>query len=405
LEEKALVVMNAYEQAQSVLATREADVKAKQQELSEFKEQISKAVNAEAEIKEALEDCKKQIVDRAHTSKVFTSQQNELKEEWHNVMVLLSGGQEEYDRDQQLAKEAAEKEQQKKPRGVIGDDDDDAMNDGTEEKTEDDHQQQQQQQQQKDPFSAVNPEELEKLNIDDLKLEMNACEEHKSKLSPNMSSIADYRAKDREYQSRMKELEETTRVRDELRQKCEDLRRRRLVEFTEGFEQITLKLKEMYRMLTIGGDAELELVDRFNPFSEGVVFSVRPAKKTWKNISNLSGGEKTLSSLALVFALQHFKPTPIYVMDEIDAALDFRNVSIVANYIKDCTRGAQFIVISLRNYMFELADRLVGIYKISDCTGSIVICPAQYSSALSTAPAPQLKEDDESKPTMKKEEP
>ncbi len=64
------------------------------------------------------------------------------------------------------------------------------------------------------------------------------------------------------------------------------------------------------------------------------VYSVRPPKKSWKNISNLSGGEKTLSSLALVFALHHYKPTPLYVMDEIDAALDFKNVSIVANYIK-----------------------------------------------------------------------
>jgi len=55
---------------------------------------------------------------------------------------------------------------------------------------------------------------------------------------------------------------------------------------------------------------------------------VRPPKKSWKHIANLSGGEKTLSSLALVFALHHYKPTPLYVMDEIDAALDFKNVSI-----------------------------------------------------------------------------
>ena len=54
---------------------------------------------------------------------------------------------------------------------------------------------------------------------------------------------------------------------------------------------------------------------------QGIVFSVRPPKKSWKNISNLSGGEKTLSSLSLVFALHHYKPTPLYVMDEIDAAL------------------------------------------------------------------------------------
>ena len=72
--------------------------------------------------------------------------------------------------------------------------------------------------------------------------------------------------------------------------------------------------------------------------------SVRPPKKSWKNISNLSGGEKTLSSLALVFALHHYKPTPLYVMDEIDAALDFKNVSIVANYIKV---GNKFLIYGL----------------------------------------------------------
>ena len=54
---------------------------------------------------------------------------------------------------------------------------------------------------------------------------------------------------------------------------------------------------------------------------QGIVFSVRPPRKSWKNIANLSGGEKTLSSLSLVFALHHYKPTPLYVMDEIDAAL------------------------------------------------------------------------------------
>ena len=81
-------------------------------------------------------------------------------------------------------------------------------------------------------------------------------------------------------------------------------------------------------MITMGGNAELELVDSLDPFSEGILFSVMPPKKSWKNIGNLSGGEKTLSSLALVFALHQFRPTPLYVMDEIDAALDFRNVSL-----------------------------------------------------------------------------
>ena len=62
-------------------------------------------------------------------------------------------------------------------------------------------------------------------------------------------------------------------------------------------------------------------------------------------------------------------------MDEIDAALDFKNVSIVANYIKERTKNAQFVIISLRNNMFELADRLVGIYKTNNCTKSVTINP------------------------------
>eukprot|EP01035_Chromulina_nebulosa_P018767 gene18767-24534_t len=160
----------------------------------------------------------------------------------------------------------------------------------------------------------------------------------------------------------------------------DNLRRERLDKFMNGFGIISLRLKEMYQMITLGGDAELELVDSLDPFSEGVVFSVRPPKKSWKNITNLSGGEKTLSSLALVFALHHYKPTPLYVMDEIDAALDFKNVSIVANYIKERTKNAQFIIISLRNNMFELADRLVGIYKTFDTTKSVTINPKMFES-------------------------
>jgi structural maintenance of chromosome 4 len=163
----------------------------------------------------------------------------------------------------------------------------------------------------------------------------------------------------------MSDLNEALAGRDSAKKRLDDLRRMRLEGFMEGFSTISMRLKEMYQMITMGGNAELELVDSLDPFSEGILFSVMPPKKSWKNISNLSGGEKTLSSLALVFALHHYKPTPLYVMDEIDAALDFRNVSIVASYIKERTKNAQFIVISLRNNMFELAARLVGVYKVN----------------------------------------
>uniref|UniRef100_A0A7N0V152 Structural maintenance of chromosomes protein n=1 Tax=Kalanchoe fedtschenkoi TaxID=63787 RepID=A0A7N0V152_KALFE len=198
-------------------------------------------------------------------------------------------------------------------------------------------------------------------------------------MNPNLDSIAEYRNKVALYNERVDELTTVTEQRDDVKRQYDDWRKKRLDEFMAGFNTISLKLKEMYQMITLGGDAELELVDSLDPFSEGVVFSVRPPKKSWKNIANLSGGEKTLSSLALVFALHHYKPTPLYVMDEIDAALDFKNVSIVGHYVKDRTKDAQFIIISLRNNMFELADRLVGIYKTDNCTKSITINPESFS--------------------------
>lgn len=225
------------------------------------------------------------------------------------------------------------------------------------------------------PFSALERYDAKEISNDIVILE---SERSTIAKNANMAAIAEYRKKEEDYLSRVEELERITEQRNEARKQHEDLRRQRLEMFMDGFGKITLRLKEMYQMITLGGDAELELVDSLDPFSEGIVFSVRPPKKSWKNISNLSGGEKTLSSLALVFALHHFKPTPLYVMDEIDAALDFKNVSIVANYIKERTRNAQFIIISLRNNMFELADRLVGIYKTNNCTKSVTIDPRAF---------------------------
>ena len=220
-------------------------------------------------------------------------------------------------------------------------------------------------------------------NLDGIEAKIASLEDEKDtlKATVNMNALYQYLRKNAVYVKRMRDLKRITRRRDALRLEYDHLRDQRLKEFTSGFDVISLKLKEMYQMITLGGDAELELVDSLDPFSEGIVFSVRPPKKSWKNITNLSGGEKTLSSLALVFALHHYKPTALYVMDEIDAALDFKNVSIVANYIKERTKNAQFVIISLRNNMFELADRLVGIYKTHDCTKSVTVNPRKFDES------------------------
>ncbi|RDB19364.1 Structural maintenance of chromosomes protein 4 [Hypsizygus marmoreus] len=216
-------------------------------------------------------------------------------------------------------------------------------------------------------------DELAKLKKRELVADVELLDESLKRAKPDLSVLKEYRKREEEFLNRAKDLDTITSQRDAQKQKYDGLRKQRLDEFMAGFNLISLKLKEMYQMITLGGNAELELVDSMDPFSEGIIFSVMPPKKSWKNISNLSGGEKTLSSLALVFALHVFKPTPLYFMDEIDAALDFRNVSIVANYIKDRTKNAQFIIISLRNDMFELSHRLIGIYKTANATRSISI--------------------------------
>uniref|UniRef100_A0A665U691 Structural maintenance of chromosomes protein n=1 Tax=Echeneis naucrates TaxID=173247 RepID=A0A665U691_ECHNA len=223
---------------------------------------------------------------------------------------------------------------------------------------------------------VLTPAELEEISDPNIIInKMITLETQCAQMKPNLGAIAEYKKKEEQYLQRVAQLDEITTERDKFKRGYEDLRKQRLNEFMTGFNMITNKLKENYQMLTLGGDAELELVDSLDPFSEGIMFSVRPPKKSWKKIFNLSGGEKTLSSLALVFALHHYKPTPLYFMDEIDAALDFKNVSIVACYIYEQTKNAQFIIISLRNNMFEIADRLIGIYKTHNTTKSVGINP------------------------------
>ncbi|KAL2003272.1 hypothetical protein VTN02DRAFT_4482 [Thermoascus thermophilus] len=221
-------------------------------------------------------------------------------------------------------------------------------------------------------------DELAEMNKESLKAVIAALEEKTQNASVDLSVIEEYRRRVAEHESRSADLQQALAARDNAKSRLDSLRSARLTGFMEGFNIISMRLKEMYQMITMGGNAELELVDSMDPFSEGILFSVMPPKKSWKNISNLSGGEKTLSSLALVFALHHYKPTPLYVMDEIDAALDFRNVSIVASYIKERTKNAQFIVISLRNNMFELASRLVGVYKVNHMTKSVTVENRDY---------------------------
>ena len=401
-------VLREYDEAKKAVAEKEAQVKTCQAALDEQRTAYNAAVKAAAEVGARLQAIAAKISEQKKL--VFT--QNEvlksLARKWVERRLILAGKSTETllntksdaknnegDDDEnnnnnnnndknemEVEVEEEEEEENNNNNGDNGDNDDDDGG-GIDEASKEEFMK-------KVEYEAGR----ESVNLDDLNVEIRQLEQSKSSMNPNISAIKKYLVKEAEFTLKRSDLDSARSKRDEIRLQIDTLKGQRFSQFMAGFEQINLKLKELYTMITGEGSAELELINKSDPFSEGVNFSVRPPRKAWKTISNLSGGERTISSLSLIFALHQFKPTPIYVMDEIDAALDFRNVSVIANYIKEKTTDAQFIVISLRNYMFEQADRLVGIYKVNDCTGSVAITPAQYSSSLQKKKMMTKKEDE-----------
>ncbi|KAH7028867.1 nuclear condensin complex subunit Smc4 [Microdochium trichocladiopsis] len=359
-------------EAQANLKEKKKELAALKSELDEKSAELNETRAAEIEMKNQLEENQKVLAENQKRLRYWDEKLGKLVLQNVNDLTGESAAPAQPAAKPEKSPEEGEKAEE--------DDDGEQMDvDKAEEEEEDDDDDAADEagprapQQQPNELPRYTEDELRDMSKERLKAEIAALEEKTQNVNVDVGVLSEYRRRVEEHAARSSDLAEAVQQRDSAKKRCDELRRLRLEGFMEGFSTISLRLKEMYQMITMGGNAELELVDSLDPFSEGILFSVMPPKKSWKNISNLSGGEKTLSSLALVFALHHYKPTPLYVMDEIDAALDFRNVSIVANYIKERTKNAQFIVISLRNNMFELAARLVGVYKVNHMTKSVTI--------------------------------
>lgn len=131
--------------------------------------------------------------------------------------------------------------------------------------------------------------------------------------------------------------------------------------FLETFRQINRNLKEIFSFLSPGGQARMELEKPQDIFNGGINMVVKPRGKEVKYLEAMSGGEKTLAALSLIFALQRYKPAPFYYFDEVDAHLDEANALKVGELIKRYSREAQFIVVTLRESVAYLADRLIGV--------------------------------------------
>lgn len=372
------------------IETVEADLQACSADLAVIQEKVQEAQEATTDVQEALAESKAALDEASVEVNAFRKLEVDIKQKLEDNVRLQKDSKDKHrhwakrhdelelayvdedDEDEEEDKEKPEAEGQSPESPDAETPENDAPDEASEDESPDSDD---------DAPKKTNSTELVEYSADELRSvdkdllngEIAQLEEEISKAKPNLNVLNEYRRREAEFLDRARDLETVTQNRDAAKQRYDDLRKVRLDEFMAGFSAISAKLKELYQMITMGGNAEIELVDTMDPFSEGVVLSIMPPKKSWRPIANLSGGEKTLASLALVFALHVFKPTPLYFMDEIDAALDFKNVSIVANYIQSKTQAAQFIVISLRNDMFELAHRLVGIYKTSNCTKSVAI--------------------------------
>ncbi|KAJ3322904.1 Structural maintenance of chromosomes protein 1 [Boothiomyces sp. JEL0866] len=160
------------------------------------------------------------------------------------------------------------------------------------------------------------------------------------------------------------EFEEARNEAKEAKEKFEEIKKQRC------YTHIADTIDDIYKELTksanvpVGGTAYLSLEDSDEPYNDGIKYHAMPPMKRFREMELLSGGEKTIVSLALLFAIHSYQPSPFFILDEVDAALDNTNVQKVLNYIKKQKGPSfQFIVISLKSGFYQDSDSLVGIYK------------------------------------------
>lgn len=167
-----------------------------------------------------------------------------------------------------------------------------------------------------------------------------------------------------------REFDAARRAAKKAREEFEEVKEKRLSVFNKAFSHIAEQIGGVYKELTrsptfpLGGQAYLDTEDSELPFAAGLKYHAMPPLKRFRDIEHLSGGEKTIAALALLFAVHSYQPSPFFVLDEVDAALDSVNVARVAHYLSHhAGPGMQFVVISLKTGLFQESETLVGVMR------------------------------------------
>ena len=186
-------------------------------------------------------------------------------------------------------------------------------------------------------------------------------EEIKQLGNVNINAIEDYKEVSERYEFMNKQRNDLVEAEQLLQNIISELDDGMKKQFTEMFAKIQVEFDKAFKELFGGGKGTLELIDPENILETGVRIISQPPGKKLQNMMQLSGGEKALTAIALLFAIQNLKPSPFCLLDEIEAALDDSNVGRFANYLHKLTKNTQFIVITHRRGTMAAADRLYGI--------------------------------------------
>ncbi|KAG5281745.1 hypothetical protein AALO_G00048340 [Alosa alosa] len=234
-------------------------------------------------------------------------------------------------------------------------------------------------------YSNLSEDLRDALAEDEIKGEMNTLQqrlnEQQSILqrisAPNMKAMEKLESVRDKFQETSDEFEAARKRAKKAKQAFEQIKKERYDRFNACFESVATNIDEIYKALSRNSSAQAFLgpENPEEPYLDGINYNCVAPGKRFRPMDNLSGGEKTVAALALLFAIHSYKPAPFFVLDEIDAALDNTNIGKVANYIKDqSVQNFQAIVISLKEEFYTKADALVGVYpEQGDCVISKVL--------------------------------